>query len=109
MDRQLSDRLQAIAKQIEVLRGAEEAFLNLDASKKTLLAQLFLGAEGSSVMEREMKAHAHPTWVQFMKGLAESETVYNREKRRLELMFKAYDAAHLSFKIENQSITKGVE
>ena len=106
MDRLLQERLLKISEHIGVLKAAERTYLELDASKRSMAAQLFLKAKGSSVAEREANAYSSDDWVNFSKGLAEAETVFNYERRNYELKLKAFDAEYLSYKIENSAIMR---
>lgn len=100
MDARLNDRLEKLADQIDLLREVEKAFLELDAHKKVLAAQLFLGAIGKNVAEREAHVYASGDWMNFCAGLVEAESAFNHERRRYELQLKAYDAEHLTLKTE---------
>lgn len=109
MDQKLNNRLVKIREQIDFMGPIEENFLNLKASKDGMLAQLTLKAPGKSMAERESNALASGDWITFASGLAKAETDYNRSRRVLDLLFKAYDAEHLTYKIENSSIQRGVD
>lgn len=100
MDTRLAERLDKLADQIDTLRDAEKAFLELDAHKKVLAAQLYLKTDGKSVAEREAAVYASVDWKNFCAGLVEAESAYNHERRRYELQLKAYDAEHLTLKTE---------
>lgn len=100
MDQRLNERLEKLADQIDKLRDAEKVFLELDAHKKVLAAQLYLKAEGKSVAEKEALVYASGDWVNFSIGLVEAESAFNHERRRYELQLKAYDAEHLTLKTE---------
>lgn len=109
MDPKLHFRLLKIRERIDSLEPLEEKHLTMKASKDAMLAQLSLKAPGKSVAEREMKALASPEWQTYCQGMAKAETDYNRARRELDLQFKAYDAEHLTYKIENSSIQRGVD
>ncbi len=106
MDSRLETRLKRLEGQINFLRQVEEKFFELEAHKKSLAAELFLASKGKNVAEREALAYASQQWKDFAIGLARSESSYNNEKRRYELQLKAYDAEHLTFKIEESAIKR---
>jgi len=106
VDQRLNDRLEKLADQIDILRLAEEAFLELDAHKKVLAAQLFLKAEGRSVAEKEAVVYASQDWINFTLGHVQAESAFNHERRRYELQLKAYDAEHLTLKTETPVIRR---
>lgn len=106
MDARLDERLVAIADQIDLLREAEKTFLELDAHKKVLAAQLFLKVEGKNVAEREALVYSSEAWINFSQGLVEAESNFNHERRRYELKMKAYDAEHLTLKTETPVINR---
>lgn len=111
MDSRLKARLIKISAQIEMLYKVESAFLTIDGAKDHQLAVLMASAPPSASSEaaRASWAKATPEWITFRKTLAQSEAAFHREKHRLELCLKAYDAEHLSFKIEESSIRRGAE
>lgn len=106
MDKGLQERLARIDKQIESLYGAEEKYLSLDAAKEHVLAVLTVAASGSSEAAKKTQALATLDWKLFKEGLALAEASFHKEKHRLELRFKSYDAAHLSLKVESDTIKK---
>lgn len=106
MDSRLEERLRLADEQSNRLFQAETEYNQLDASEKALLAMLTLKQEGKSHAERETKALASQDWSDFNAGYALRKAEYNRERRRYELLIKAYDAEHLSFKIEEGAIRR---
>lgn len=72
-----------------------------------LAAQLFLKADGKNVAEKEAQVYASQDWIDFSRGLAEAQSKYNHERRRYELRIKAYDAEHLTMKVEAPVIKRG--
>lgn len=106
MDVRLNKKLMDIEKHLTVLKAAEVNFLFLDAHKKVLFAQLFLKADGKNITERESSVYASQDWIDFSRGLAESESQYNHERRTLELLIKKYDGAHLTLKTESPVIKR---
>lgn len=105
MDSKLRDRLIRISKQIDSLTIAEEAFLNLKVSRDPSFALLYLKTEGS-VRERECEVHRTTEWRAFLQALVTAEVGYQKEKRLLDLQFKALDCEYLSLKIDTQAIQK---
>jgi len=108
MDSQLRERLLKLEAQITKLRDAEASYLTLEAHKKVLAAQLFLKASGKNVSEREANVYASKDWIVFSAGHVQAETEYNEQRRRYELLLKAYDAAHLTLKTESAAIQRQV-
>ncbi len=104
-DERLRKRLIAIDRQISKLRVAEEAFLNLDATKKLQHAVIYLRTKGT-VAEREAMVHASEEWRVFITGLVQAEVEYNYQKRELELQMKAFDAEYLTYKVEAGAINR---
>jgi len=101
VDARLSERLEKLADQIDKLKEVESAFLELDAHKKVLFAQLYLKTDSSGkVADRESQVYASPDWINFVTGLVAAESDLNHERRMYELKLKAYDAEHLTFKNE---------
>lgn len=107
IDSLLSERLNALNEQNDVLREAEGAFLELDANKKALLAQLTIKAQGKSFAEREALALASDDWRDFRAAHVAAETTFNFERRRFAILESAYLAAHATYKNEEQVIRKG--
>jgi hypothetical protein len=107
MDKRLEERLSRWLTQIEEVHAKELAWRKLDASEKSLLAELTLKAEGKSHAERETRALASQSWKDFSQGLAIAESEFNHAKRLLELKAKAYDAEHVTYKIENEAVKRG--
>lgn len=106
MDRSLADRLNELWKQSDVLKEAEAIFLRLEAERKPLLAQLTLKAEGKSFAEREARALASDDWRRFIGGHVAAEVAFNFERRKFEILEKAYLAEHATFKLDERSIRK---
>jgi len=106
MDRSLADRLNDLWKQSDVLKSAEEAFLRLEAERKPLFSMLFLKAEGKSVADREAVAYNSSDWADFVAGHVAAETAFNYERRKFEILEKAYLAEHATYKIDDRSIRK---
>lgn len=106
MDARLYKRLKRIEEHLETLWITEKEFLYLDAHKKVLFAELYRSVDGKSVADKEAAAYASDDWRDFIRGLSEKEAQYNAEKRRYELLIKAYDAEHLTLKTEHPVINR---
>lgn len=107
-DSSLAAVLGLIDAQIERLFAIEHEFLELDGSKKALLAALTINSEGKSFSEREARALASDEWQNFAKVHAQKEAEFNREKRRHELLLKKFDATYIEYKIEESAIRRQV-
>lgn len=108
MDQRLSSRLTKLARQIKILEEAERASMLIDTHEKILFSELFLTFKGS-IAEREALVYATPQWQEFVKGQVNANVEYNKAKRYYELLDKAFQAEYLSFKIDSQAISRGVE
>lgn len=106
MDQILHNSLDRWHKQIQTLKEVEENCYQLDASEKPLFAQLFLKTEGANVKERESKVYASNEWTNFSKALSTLKSNLNHERRLLALKQKAYDAEHITYKIENEGVKR---
>lgn len=106
MDTRLNERLEKVADQIEILKEAESMFLALEANRKVMFSQIYLKAEGKNVAEKEANTYASDDWISFCSGHVVAESAYNHERRRYELMLKAYDAEHLTLKTETPVIRR---
>lgn len=106
MDAILKDRLKRLWEQNDVLKAAEAQYLELEANKKPMLAQLTLAQEGKSFAEREARAYASADWKQFCAGLVVAESTFNFEKRKFSILENAFFAAHSTFKLDERSIRK---
>lgn len=106
MDKRLGARLKKIEEQIETLSAVEKDFLNLDAHKDVLFAELFRKSAGKSVADREADVYASQEWRDFSKGLAETQAEFHRQRRWYELRLKAYDGEHITYKVENAAILR---
>lgn len=107
IDALLAEQLNKLNEQNEILRRAEALFLDLDASKKALLAKLTIDAAGKSFAEREALALSSADWAAFRIAHVEAETAFNFERRRFAILENAYLAAHATYKNEEQIIRKG--
>ena len=107
MDSVLADRLNKLTAQNKRLRDAEELFLELEANKKPLLAQLILKSPGKSFAEREAQALASEDWINFIKFHVMKETEFNFEKRKYAILEQAYYAELNTYKREDALIKRG--
>ncbi len=106
MDQRLRERLDQLEEHIRTLFKVEKEFLFLDGSKKSLLAEITRKSQGKSHAEREGEAYASEDWKNFAAGLSAKEAEWNREKRRYELLMKAFDAEYTTLKIEGNVINR---
>ena len=106
MDSILEKRLRNLSTQNDILRQAEGDYLLNDAGKKSMEADIFLLMTGT-VAEKEAKVHASEEYVMYMKALAESQTKFNFERRRYEILNNAFIAELNTYKIESPLIKKG--
>lgn len=106
MDSRLKDQLEKIDEHIKRLFHVEHEFLTLDGNKKAMLAALTISSSGKSHAEREANALASSDWKNFVSGHSLKEAEYNRERRRYELLLKAFDAEYSTMKIESQVIRR---
>lgn len=111
MDDKLKERLIKINDQIEALYKAEEAYLTLDAAKDHTLAVSMASAppECSSEASKASWAKSLYIYLEFKQNLAHAEAEFHKQRHLLDLKTKAYDAEHLSYKIEHSAIKRGVE
>lgn len=106
MDSRLKEQLDKLDEHIKRLFHVEHEFLTLDGNKKAVLAALTIYAQGKSHAERESNALASSDWKNFITGHSLKEAEYNRERRRYELLLKAFDAEYSTMKIESQVIRR---
>lgn len=106
MDARLEDRLKKWHDCIETLAAKERLFLQLEAEDEPLWCQLFLNSSGKTVTEREAMAFVHSDYRDFLRGLVEAKTDYNKERRVLELKQAAFNAEYLQTKTEAEAIQR---
>jgi hypothetical protein len=106
MDKCLFDRLKKIEDHIGVLKSIESRYLQLLAHEKVLFAKLFTSVGPGSIEDRKQAVYASQAWIDFADGLAECEASHLESKRLYELKLKAYDAEHLTFKVEAPAIKR---
>ena len=81
IDSLLAERLNALNEQNDALKRAEFMFLELDASKKALLAQLTIKGRGVKALQSvRAEALASNDWKIFG-AYVQAETEFNYEKR----------------------------
>ena len=107
MDSRLQERLTKLHEQIELLEKVEHEYLHLEAHQKVLFAQLYAKAEGSNISEKENWVRRNEDYIAFINGLTLAKTEFNKQYRVYELKRKAYDAEHLTYKIENSGAQRG--
>lgn len=107
MDSRLKERLSKIHKQIDALFEMEKLAGELEATEKTLFAQLFLKTDSQSSVEvRKNTVYASKDWRDFTKGLILAQAQRNKERRVLELMERAFQVEYAEFKIEHETLKK---
>lgn len=106
MDSRLETKLEKLDVHIKHLFEVERQYLWLEAQKKSILAEITRKSEGKSFTERESNALATTDWKDFSRGLADKEAEFNRERRRYELLMKAFESEYQTYKIEAQVIRK---
>jgi len=102
MDDRLRKRLESVSRQLEIMYQAEETFLSLDGAYEHHLACLFRDVDPSitAAAAREKAAKATTQYKEFCEALALAKARFHREKHILDLKMKAYDAEHLTMKVE---------
>jgi hypothetical protein len=106
MDTLLGSRLNALNEQNDKLQKAEAQYLELEAHRKVLFSQLYLAAEGKNVAEKEANVYVSDDWKRFIGGLIAAETRFNFERRRFEILDKAFLAEYSTLKREADLIPK---
>lgn len=106
IDRSLAECLNELWAQNEVLKSAERLYLELEGNKKSMLAQITARMDGKSHAEKETKALASQDWRDFVSGHVEAETAFNYERRKFDILDKAFYAAHSSYKLDERSIRR---
>ena len=106
MDQGLKNRLIKIDEQINRLYEAESKYLSLEAVKEHKLAVITSQSEGASLVAKKTIALATEEFRAFKASLALAEAEFHKEKHKLELTLKAFDAAYLSLKVESPVINR---
>jgi hypothetical protein len=106
MDSRLRERLEKIADHSNQMFHVEHEFFHLDASEKAMLAILTIQQPGKSHAEKQNLALASDGWRDFVAGHSLKKAEYNRERRRHELLLKAFDAEYLTMKVESPVIKR---
>ncbi len=99
MDSNLRKRLDRLEEQHEKLIPIIQRLKELEHAEKPLWAKLYLGTKGT-VAEREAQVYASDDWINFSKALHDAKSDFINEMRFFEIRQKAYDAEHLSLKVE---------
>ncbi len=108
MDSILKERLNNLSAQNKVLEQAESAYLLKEAGLKPMEADEFLTVIGS-VAERQARAHTTEIYIAYTQDLAKLKAKYNFERRKFEILDKAYLAEYLTLKRESTLIDRGAE
>ncbi len=108
MDSILKERLNNLSTQNKTLEAAEAQYLLKEAGLKPMEAEEFLTVIGS-IAERQAKAHTTEMYVEYVKELATLKARYNFERRKFEILDKAYLAEYLTLKRESTLIDRGAE
>ena len=98
MDKELQTRLKKWHDHLEELELTERKHYELEASEKSMFAMIFNAKSGKTIAEREHLTYMDDDWAAFQQGLAYSRANYNKERRKLDLLIKAFDAAYLHLK-----------
>lgn len=114
MDHGLRKQLESIEKQVDVLYAAAGIYLSLDAATDHLLAKLAsqydlaLSSPDKNISEAMVTrlAKANVEWAKHKAAVALAEADFNKQKHLLDLKNKAYDALHLSLKIDHAVIKR---
>ena len=109
MDAKLKEHLKKWSEQIEILKRAALTYKQLKGSEDTLEAMLTLKVVTENkitITEKKLLAKSSKDWEDFQAGLAVAEVEYNREKNRLDLLKKVFDAEYLDCKQEFEVIHK---
>jgi len=106
MDSRLDERLTAWHNFIDVITKSEGDYLKLEANDKPMFSLLYMKSEGRTVAEKEAYVYSSKEWDQFKKGHIAAKIEYLRDKRKLELLVKAYEATYITYKIEAEAIRR---
>lgn len=106
MDSILAQRLRNLTTQNTTLREAEGEYLLKDAGKKTMEAEIFLTVITGTVAEREAKTYTTEEYKTYMRELSELHARYMFERRRFDILDKAFIAELNTYKIDNSLINR---
>ena len=101
----LIGRIRAMGKASDELEASENVYYNLDASTKAIYSSIFNEKQGT-IAEREAQAHSDSRMTCHMTALSAARTDWNKKRRNYEITMKAYDAAHLTFKMQGDQIKR---
>ncbi len=105
LDSNLRERLNRLEEQHEKLVPIIALLKELEGNEKTLWAKLYLQTSGT-VAEREARVYSSDDWINFSKALQSAKSDFINEMRFFEIRQKAYDAEHLSLKVETPVIKR---
>ncbi len=105
MDSNLRERLNRLEEQHEKLAPIIVLLKQLEGEEKSLWGKLYLQVDGT-VAEREAKVYSSVDWINFSKVLQAVKSDFINEMRFFEIRQKAYDAEHLSLKVETPVIKR---
>jgi len=106
MDSRLQERIRALEERAEELRRIEEVYLGLAGSEKSYEDELFLKARAPTIAEKRALSRANDEYKIFMTGLAKAKSAFNHAKRLYEIAIKAYDACHITYKVQESVIRR---
>lgn len=106
MDSRLKAQLDKIDKQITKLFHVERSWFEWEKGEDPFLEGLAIKSPGKSKAEKTMYATASDEYKHYLTVLVDRHAEWNREKRRYELLLKAFDAEYSTFKVESQVIRR---
>jgi len=80
------------------LEAIEQKYFWLEASEKSLFAELYNQSEAKNIKDKECLVYASDKWKSFKKGLCQAKTEHNKAMRELELRKKQIDFDYLNMK-----------
>ena len=102
----LSDLLEALDQQNDILGKARAEFLALEAERKHKEALLIKAAEGKSHAEKTTNAQANAEWPEFQLRLARAEAVYEFQRLKFSVLEKEWQSQYLCLKLDGALIKK---
>lgn len=106
MDQELRTLTDHIEHHGDVLARARDAYLRMEAERKTFESRLIDKASGKSIAERQVKAMAEESWLEFHVRLARLKSILEYQQDRLELLNKKWLGEYASLKTDLQAIRK---
>ena len=85
----------------QAVEQARETFLQMEAGKKPLFADLVLKASAKTIKEREYLAFASEEWGIHSDALVISEHEFYKQQLRLEIIKKRIDFLYLELKMNH--------